>query len=547
MSNFIASSEIFFKPFLQNLNPSLFQNIILGVLAIFIPFAIVFLTDILNSKQEKRSEFEKMVLSDEVFGAENVFWFSILGIGFFSFFHGTDISLSAKIASIFVAIILIVFFWKSFKKILRFSEGYKSEFEISFLKKISFSRFFRIKNKKNGEKILRAWNSFWSEKSVINERDFTNIFISHIDDAMNFGKFDLAVKLAKTYANNIENRDRSSMGYEILPKVFEWKEVLWNEQQLRQKSCDTEKRIQSFFSQKHFPTFRNGALKLYKAVNLKRERFGYWYYFGGNFFQAIVKVLLKDRDSSYQLFSSFRKHVEESEKKLDKIEAEKEKEKYCHYVASLFSSFCPTFFDEIDNAPSNHSIWQDDFPAEWKISMTNIKNRASNLVLDEFLKWSQNRIFKKGNISDFDKELTEVINGILPNVDGPLFTAFLMLYHSGAIKDALEKEPNFCISSNSVVSWSSSVEESKESMNKRFPEMMKSKEISQKEETIQIILKFFSSWLMLGKLYKLKTEIESDEIKKICEDSERKERYRKHFLELVELLILEVEKKHEKS
>ena len=52
--------------FLENLDPSLFQNIILGVLAIFIPFAIVFLTDILNSKNETRSEFEKIVLSDEV-------------------------------------------------------------------------------------------------------------------------------------------------------------------------------------------------------------------------------------------------------------------------------------------------------------------------------------------------------------------------------------------------------------------------------------------------------------------------------------------------
>jgi len=73
-----------------------FSNIILGVLAIFIPFAIVLLTDILNSKKEKRSEFEKMVLSDEVLGTKKIFWLAITGIVFFAFFSGKDISLSAK-------------------------------------------------------------------------------------------------------------------------------------------------------------------------------------------------------------------------------------------------------------------------------------------------------------------------------------------------------------------------------------------------------------------------------------------------------------------
>ena len=40
--------------FLQNLDPSLFQNIILGILIIFIPFAMVFLTDILNSEKKEK-------------------------------------------------------------------------------------------------------------------------------------------------------------------------------------------------------------------------------------------------------------------------------------------------------------------------------------------------------------------------------------------------------------------------------------------------------------------------------------------------------------
>jgi len=124
------------------------------------------------------------------------------------------------------------------------------------------------------------------------------------------------------------------------------------------------------------------------------------------------------------------------------------------------------------------------------------------------------------------------------------------------------------------LSWSGSVDESEEDRDKRLAEMMKAKDLSQKEETLQIILKFFHFWQTLTlykdnlsedesknwesyteeqrklivkkvrkeKLEKIKVEIESEEIKKICGDSERKELYRKDFLELIELLILEIEK-----
>jgi hypothetical protein len=570
---FLQSFEDFLNPFLQRLDPSLFQNIILGILAIFIPFAIVFLTDILNSKKEKRSEFEKMVLSDEVLEVKKIFWLSIVGIVFFAFFSGVETSSPAKIVSILAVIILIFFFWQPFKKILRFSEGYKSEFEIPFFRKLSFSRFFKFKNKSKAKKIFRSWNSFLSEKSEYNERDFINIFISHIDDSIEFKKFDLVVQFAQTYVNNIEKRDRCSIGYDILPKILEWNEIFWNEKQLRLKDDDTEKKIQNFFSQKHFPTFKDWTLKLYKKTNLENEYFWNWYYFGREFFQAIIKTLLKDGHGSYHLFSSFKKYIEESEKKLEKITDNKEKEKYWHYITGLFSSFCPTFFNEINSVSSNYGIWEDDFPPEWKITIANKNNRIAHVILREFLQWSEDRIFIKENEESFDKNLTKVINGIFPNVHSSLFTAFLMLFFSNEVKYALEKEPNFHILGVGV-SWSGSIEESEEERDKRLYEMLKAKDLSQKGETIQIIFKFFHFWKSLTiykddlsevesknwdryskeerivimkkvrkeKLEKIKADIESEEIKKICEDSERKELYRKDFLKLIELLILEIEK-----
>ena len=146
-----------------------------------------------------------------------------------------------------------------------------------------------------------------------------------------------------------------------------------------------------------------------------------------------------------------------------------------------------------------------------------------------------------------------------------------MLFISGDVQYALEKEPNFYIRGVTIM-WSGPIEESEEKRDKRIAEMMKDKDISQKKETIEVILKFFHFWPALvvykdnltedesknwesyteeqkgslvkmirkRKLEEIKKEIESEEIKKICEDSERKELYRKNFLELVELLILEI-------
>lgn len=571
----LQNIEKFFEPFLQNLDPSLFQSVIVGLLMILIFVGEQIFSEV--KSQKGRGEFSKMVIFYEILNIVYIPIFATIALIFFAFFkddlNGHSINVDIKILTLFFLIIFAFVFLQPIFKFQRFFRGKRHKLEISFLKHLSFSKILKFRNTAKAEKMVRAWNSFWSEKSEFNEREFTKIFISHIDDAVKYRKLELAIELSQTYVNNIEKRDRFLIGDEILAKVFEWNEVFWNEQQFWLKSYDTEKRIQNFFSQKHFPTFNNWALKLYKRTNSKREYFWNWHYFGGEFFQAIVKALLKDGHGPYQLFLSFKKHIEESEKKLDKIKNEKEKKKFWNYITNLFTSFCPIFFNEIDKAPSKYNIWKHNFPTEWRIAIANKDNRISRVVLHEFLQWSRDRIFKKDDKDNFDKDLTEVINGIFPNVHSLLFTAFLMLFVSSEVKYALEKKPNFYISGMSV-SWSRSVEESKEDTDKRLDEMMKAKEISQKEETVQIILKYFYFWPTLTlyrdnlsedeskkwesfteaerksivkrvrkeKLEKVKAEIESAEIKKICDDSERKEFYRKDFLELVELLLLEIEK-----
>lgn len=548
-------------PILQNLDPSLFQNVILGMLALLVPVGIGILSFFLQerSKGNIESNLELFILLKTVLKADKIVFFSFVGLLLLSFYN---ISIFYKILAIlFFGFYIIWILSVPFKNIWKWFLQNTKDFSITFLKKLDVI--------KDQNTVLSSWQAFWlGDGHKENERDFTKIFISHIDDAIKHREVELAIQLSQTYVNNIEKRDRFSIGYEILPRVLEWNEKLWTEEKLWLKSYDTEKRIQNFISQKHFPTFRSWALKIYKKTNSKRGRFCNWHYFGGEFFKAIITVLLKDGLGSYQLFSAFKKHVDKSIEKLNKINDEKEKQKYNLYITGLFKSFCPTFFNEINSVSYNYEIWEHNFPAEWKVLMANTKSIIPSVILREFLQWARDRIFKKENEENFDKDLTEVINGIFPNVHSSLFTAFLMLFFSTEVKYAIEKEPNFYIIGISV-SWTGSVEESKEDMDKRLAQMMNAKAESQKEETINIVLNpiFFSrrwdklkitlndsnkdewekadnakreSMLKTARnenLEKIQAEIESNEIKKICKEDERKELYRKNLLELVKLLL----------
>ena len=165
-------------------------------------------------------------------------------------------------------------------------------------------------------------------------------------------------------------------------------------------------------------------------------------------------------------------------------------------------------------------------------------------------------MFEKNN--DFDQKLSWVISLIFPNVRPSLFATFLMLLYSNNIESALTKEPKFI---PLISGFEFTFKDSEEAFKDAKDAMEK-----QKKETIQIIFSYFFSRkytiypifensylgraltcyrddlsLSKEKLEKMKAEIESEEIKKSCEDSELKERNRGDFLKLVSLLLLELD------
>jgi hypothetical protein len=547
--------------FLQSIDPSLLQNVILGMLALLVPVGVGVLSFFFSerAKGNLASNLELYILLKTVLKADKIVIFSFVSLFLLSLYN---INYIYKILGFSFFLFYIIWILSNpFKNIWKWFLENTKDFSIIFLKSLS------VRGNKNT--ILSSWQALWlgtGEKQ--NELDFTKIFISHVDEALKHGDLELALELSQIYVSNIEKRERISIGYEILPKVLEWNEILWNKQQFWNKRFDSRRQSDESFLEKNLPTFSALLSRLYKKTKSEREYFWNWHYFGGEFFTIITKILLKDGHGSYQLFTEFEKHIKNSIKKLNEIENQEENKKYDQHISGLVASFCPTFFNHIDSAPAKHEIWEHNFPSEWKISASNIGSGIAHVILNEFVKWSSNRVYKDNSSDIVDKDLSEVIMGIFPNIDPSLFTAFLLLFSTHEVKSALEKEPNFYIT-NGVFTWSGSVNESKEDTDRRLSEMMSASAKSQKEETIQVLLKFFPRyWDFLRltltddnkktwenadtdeqlkmvkiarkqKLEKLRKEIESEEIISACKNIESKEQRRKDFLRLITLLLLE--------
>lgn len=551
----------FLEPTLENFDPSLLQNVIISILAIFIPFVIVFLTTVLDPAKQ-RNNLAKKVLINEIFSPKKIFWLSVVGVILFSLYTGKDVDIEQKIFAIILVIIVVAIFLSSFKKMLKFSEGNTTEFEFSFLKKLKFSKIFKTRNKQKGQKMIDAWNSFLSEKNIFDERRFIDVYISRINDAFRLKMFDTGIKLSEVLLNNIENRDYFIIYNEILTNILRWDELLWNEQQNWLKHYDKRQRLEIFF-EKYIPTFKKIYFSLYK--NKRSDNFWQWNFFHNRFLTKITDLMLTTGQEAFPFFDCLKLHINQSEDKLNLIVDQDIKNKYFSYITNVVSKFAQIFYDKIDLADSQFSIWENYFPSEWKITTNNSKNNISRIFLNEFLKWSRERIIRD-NKQEFDNSLSNVIHGLFPNVDNSYFSVFILWYFLYDLKNTLIKDVNFYILSVSV-SWVGEMDD------KQIDEVLKEKENSKKEETIKIIIDYFSSHWSVMKFYetdlsedeknnwdnltmdnkkgiikkiriknleKYKSELENAEIVNMCNKDANYENRRKSLVELIKSLIISI-------
>ena len=164
----------------------------------------------------------------------------------------------------FLLLGFIYFLFIPILKFKKFFQGKPYKQETLFLKGLKFSKIFRSKNETKQKDMKQAWQFVWSENNKY-EREFTDIFIKHIDNAIKFKKLYFATKLFGIYLENLQKRiDSSWIGYTILPKILEWDEKFWKEITNQDNS---RKKIEDFFSKKYISKFKDFALKLHRKKN----------------------------------------------------------------------------------------------------------------------------------------------------------------------------------------------------------------------------------------------------------------------------------------
>lgn len=520
---------------LKNLEPSLFQNVILGILAIFIPILVVFL----DEKDQDYLQIES--IKNELLKVKIVFWLSIITIFIFAIYKHLD--LSFRFLSLIIVLILVFFLIKIFFEILRFSRKEIFKYEKNYLKNLDINTA--------KDDLQNSCQALWSRSEIFysNENEFTDIFIKYIDEAIKLKKLDFAVRLAQIYVENIEKRDIFIVGNTILPKILEWDKVFWTEYKIYLENFDKN------------------------TVDISSYYFWNWHFFGIEFFSKIIIRLLQDNHGNYELFSKLRAHVESIENQSNKTQYQKEKQQHDKYIDYIMHTFCSTFFGEIYKTQFSYEIWQYYFPSEWKITYTNKDNKVSRVVLREFHKWAKDKIFqeKKG---EYDNQLTQVINGIFPNVEPSLFMSFLrLLYSYGSIQVALEAFVNFSVYGTLTKMVEVWLDDTPQEVDQKNEKVSRLEYTAKKEETILIIIEYYTwpmytlykvdlsedenqGWVNFTKekrqsiiirireekLKNLKKDLESEEIMFFCKDSSEKEDRRQNFLKLIKLLIEEIEK-----
>lgn len=551
-------------PAFDHLDPSNFQNIILGILAVFIPFAIVFLTNIIHTNRT-RSEFEKLVLNQEVLGAKSVFWVSVVGLFILSFFSGTDVSLVWKIFSVTITCFLILVLSRSFKKTLRFSEGDNGEYEIKYLTGLNLSKVFIFQNIRKMELMEKSWSSLWGEKTPKHELEFSRIFSRHMDDLFHNKNHTLAVRLVQYYKNNISNRENFFLSTEILPNIFKWSDLSWAAEQEWISNRVANPRILKFFPEKHFPTFRKYILWIASKRNAMGNEFWDWSYFTRELFPAVSLPLLTDGHSSYHYFNCLKVYIDKSLEALNEAPQSDFNQRRWNYIVYTISNFTKVIFEDVSEKNSQSTyIWESGFPEGWKATTNNIHNKASRIILDQLVQWARKRILNKAQ-DGYDTKLSTVINGVFPNIDDSYFRAFFVFLATSDIRYSIENDWTFFVTGQSI-SYSGDVSETE------LQQMFQRQKESQRKETLNIILGYFTAWrpLLLFRenmtpeeiqnwgtfdkttresiikrsknieLQKIIDELGSADMLLLCADSTEKDNRRKIYIELFEDLLKQI-------
>lgn len=209
----------------QNLDVTLFQQVIIGMIAVFIPFAISHFASILGQSVQER-HFQTMVLNSSILGARPIFIVSVAALYILAFFEGNLVSNIEKFLISIAVIAIILFFSRYYFNILRYSEGGEVKYELKFLRNLKMGGLFGYRDKWRKEKMIISWDAVWGRANIYEEEKYLDIFIQHVDMLFVQRKYQIIIIIVRFLNKNIENRSDLWIIQKILPKLFEWDEEL---------------------------------------------------------------------------------------------------------------------------------------------------------------------------------------------------------------------------------------------------------------------------------------------------------------------------------
>jgi hypothetical protein len=247
------------------------------------------------------------------------------------------------------------------------------------------------------------------------------------------------------------------------------------------------------------------------------------------------KVLTDGGMEAFYFFDEFKKHVEQYKEEV--ITLKKNSRDIEHsYAEYTLVHFYQVFFSKISDSPDNFSIWEHNFPKEWRVTenpFADHKKIIPRVTLKYFIDWATGRI--RSGKKDWDKELDDVSENLFPTVDPVRWARILIFILSpydpkNRVGYIIGRPWNFGLISRSH-SYSG-YEEDDKTFQKKYEEHILAIDKNEREATSKLAVALFGKILTKEKLDGFTAETEN---LKYPPDSDE-EKKRQYILKLFEEL-----------
>lgn len=349
---------------------SLFQNVVMGILTILIPVGIATLEPYV--KKEKGYLIGLKIIADYF----KIKWIVVVSIFVLTLFSFADFFDNLYLNKISFFIFGSYIFWMGyvFYNIWNWFFMDPEKLSIKFIKK-----------EKENKIILEFYKYLWEKNDISfqeNEKEYTEIFCKHVDEFLKQNDYKSAVTISEIYLNNLEKRDPSFVSTIIFKSLIDW--------------------IKFEIKTKQKKTVVVGDTA-YRDC-----------YFKSRFILEVFKLVSDEEINDSGFFHIF-----------DTIKKENDEE-FLKVFFSCFFNFINKNYIESDKVDIDFFR---NFPDEWKIKKENYNDLYQKIILNEFNKFRKlySNYFLREYNSKKDLILNEIILEIFPEVEPSFFSKSLSL------------------------------------------------------------------------------------------------------------------------